>query len=94
MAVNDRVALGALRTLRQAGLRCPQDVSLTGYNETHPLDLIDPPLASVAIDLEGIGAMAADRLLARIETPDLPRKVERILPSLSLRASLGTPTAP
>ncbi|MAX74397.1 MAG: LacI family transcriptional regulator [Nioella sp.] len=94
MAVNDRVALGALRTLRQAGLRCPQDVSLTGYNETHPLDLIDPPLASVAIDLEGIGAMAADRLLARIETPDLPRKVERILPRLSLRASLGTPTAP
>jgi len=89
MAVNDRVALGALRTLRKAGLHCPQDVSLTGYNETHPLDLIDPPLTSVAIDLDRVGAMAADRLLALIETPGLPRTVDRIMPELRLRASLA-----
>ena len=89
MAVNDRVALGALRALRRAGLRCPRDVSLTGYNETHPLDLIDPPLTSVAIDLDRVGAMAADRLLALIDNPALPRGIDRIAPELRLRASLA-----
>lgn len=93
MAVNDRVALGALRALRKNGLRCPEDVSLTGYNETHPLDLIDPPLASVAIDLDSVGALAADRLLALIENPELPKIVDRIVPELRLRASLGPPAA-
>lgn len=89
MAVNDRVALGALRALRKTGLRCPHDVSLTGYNETHPLDLIDPPLTSVAIDLDRVGAMAADRLLALIDNPALPREVDRIMPELRLRASMA-----
>lgn len=94
MAVNDRVALGALRAIRDAGLSCPDAICLTGYNESHPLDLIDPPLTSVAIDLGRVGMLAAERLLGMIEDPLTPRTVERITPEIRQRASLAPPVRP
>lgn len=93
MAVNDRVALGALRELRDMGLSCPQDVALTGYNESHPLDLIDPPLTSVAIDQHAIGQIAAKEILGLVQNPEAQNGIIRLKPKLCLRRSHLLPGA-
>lgn len=65
LAGNDRLALGALRRLRAVGRRCPQDVSVTGYNDMPFLDMIPPRLTTVRIRQFDAGAAAA-RLLLRL----------------------------
>jgi LacI family transcriptional regulator len=75
VAGNDMIALGAIAALRRAGLRCPQDVSVTGHNDMPLVDSVDPPLTTVAIPQDEIGAAAARLLLERIESgaTDAPR---------------------
>ena len=47
IAINDLVALGALRQLRRMGLRVPQDVSLIGCDNQFFTSYMDPPLTTV-----------------------------------------------
>jgi LacI family transcriptional regulator len=89
IAVNDLVALGAVQACRDAGLDCPREISVTGYNDIPLLAMFDPPLASVAMDLTGIGAQAADLLLAHLADPALGPQLQIVPPVLRLRASLA-----
>ena len=54
-AHNDLMAMGALSALRDAGLRCPQDFSLVGYNNTLEMDLVDPAMTTVRYPSAEIG---------------------------------------
>ena len=47
VAYSDRVAMGACRALRQAGLRVPEDVSVVGWDNTPASGLFDPPLTTI-----------------------------------------------
>lgn len=89
IAVNDLVAIGALQACRTAGLRCPEDVSITGYNDIPLMDMLDPPLTTVAMDLPEIGARAAALLLAHLDNRAMPPHVEVVVPTLRLRGSLA-----
>ena len=63
LAANDRLALGAIRQLKAAGLVCPRDVSVTGYNDMPFLDMIEPALTTVRIEQFEAGRVAARLLL-------------------------------
>jgi LacI family transcriptional regulator len=63
VAGNDLIALGALDALRGAGVRCPEDVSLTGFNDMPFIDRLTPPLTTVRLPLEEMGRIAARVLL-------------------------------
>lgn len=91
IAVNDLVAIGALQACHAAGLRCPHDISITGYNDIPLLDMLDPPLTTVAMDLPDIGGRAASLLLAHLGDPHLPVHIDTVAPSLRLRGSLAPP---
>lgn len=65
-AGNDMIALGCLAALAAAGLSCPGDVSLTGHNDMPLVERLRPPLTTVAIPQDEIGAEAARLLLRRI----------------------------
>jgi LacI family transcriptional regulator len=93
IAVNDLVAIGAMQACRTAGLNCPSDISITGYNGIPLMDMIDPPLTTVAMDLPGIGMQAADLLLEHLGNPQMAVRVDVIAPVLRLRESLGPLTA-
>ena len=41
------MAIGAIDVLRQAGLRCPEDVSVVGYNDAPLSDHVTPPLTTI-----------------------------------------------
>jgi len=66
-AVNDMTAIGAMKVLKNNGLKIPRDVALVGFTETKIAELIDPPLTSVAQPTHEMGRTAAMLLLDQIE---------------------------
>ncbi|MEU1462017.1 LacI family DNA-binding transcriptional regulator [Streptomyces sp. NPDC005727] len=64
-AANDLTALGALRVLRERGLRVPEDVAVIGFDDVLPVaEECDPPLTTVRQDIEEMGRLMARLLLA------------------------------
>jgi DNA-binding LacI/PurR family transcriptional regulator len=78
-AASDLMAVGALRVLREAGLRVPDDVALVGFDDSPVCRHTDPRLTSVHQPVEGMGRVMADLLLARIAGQDVP--AETVLPT-------------
>ncbi|MEE6272476.1 LacI family DNA-binding transcriptional regulator [Georgenia sp. MJ206] len=54
-AANDLMAVGALRALRERGLRVPDDVAVVGYDDVPLAAESDPPLTTVRQPLEAMG---------------------------------------
>lgn len=61
-AVNDLVAVGALKALREQGLRVPEDVSVVGCDNIQFASYMDPPLATIRVPKAEMGRIAADML--------------------------------
>ncbi len=68
-AQNDRIAVGAIRALREAGLRVPEQVSVVGFDDMPLASYFDPPLTTVRQDIFYIGSEAARLLIQAIEQP-------------------------
>lgn len=75
---NDEMAIGAMKALREAGLRVPADVSLIGFDDLDHVRHLDPALTTVRVDKEMLGTIAVKRLLALMSSPD-PVSVSSIL---------------
>ncbi len=67
LAGNDLIALGCYDALRDAGLTCPGDVSIVGFNDMPFIDKMAPPLTTVRIRHYDIGAEAARVLLSEMD---------------------------
>jgi len=94
VAANDLLALGTYDTLSDRGLHCPDDVSVTGFNDMPFLDKISPPLTSINVPRYEIGAQGATLLLEALTAPQTyqPRSVQ--LPvQLVVRGSTRAPAA-
>jgi DNA-binding LacI/PurR family transcriptional regulator len=66
-AHNDRMAVGAISALREAGRRVPQDVSVIGFDDIPLASYFDPPLTTMRQDTWEIGEVAVRRLIAALE---------------------------
>lgn len=84
---NDLLAMGALRTLRLAGLRIPDDMAVVGYDDIAIVSMLAVPLTSVAQPTHTIGWTAAD-LLLRADADGEHRRVV-LQPELVVRESTG-----
>lgn len=62
MAINDLTAVGSLKGLLRAGLRVPQDISITGFDKTRLAEYSNPSITTVDIHREMLGQIAADAL--------------------------------
>jgi LacI family transcriptional regulator len=82
--------LGALRALRDAGIRVPDDMALAGYDDMPFAARTVPPLTTVRQPIQRAGVVAAETLFDLIENPGTqPRRI--ILPTeLVIRASTGS----
>jgi DNA-binding LacI/PurR family transcriptional regulator len=88
VAVNDRLAFGALQALRMRGVHVPDDVALVGFNNEPVCRLVTPPLTTVPLRMYERGRQAAQMLLALIEGEPVPEQVS--LPTrLIVRQSCG-----
>ncbi|MAT19241.1 MAG: LacI family transcriptional regulator [Leifsonia sp.] len=66
-AHNDLMALGAIRRLREEGLRVPEDVSVVGFDDVDVASLVSPGLTTVRKDLVETGRQAGKLLIAQLE---------------------------
>ncbi len=89
VAGNDLIALGAITALTEAGLRCPADVSIVGYNDLAFMDRINPPLTTISIPKHELGVHAARLLLERLRTPATPLHSIVLPVKLVVRGSTG-----
>jgi len=65
-AANDLMAMGAMMAVRELGLRCPEDVSIVGFDNLEIDEVLHPPLTTVQQPVYALGVTAAERLLQRI----------------------------
>ena len=91
LAANDLLALGCVDELQARGLACPDEISVTGYNDMPFVDRLDPPLTTLHIPREELGVQAANLLLERIRQPEAPIKQVRLEPRIVVRGSTAPP---
>lgn len=87
VAANDLIGIGALRAAEDLGLTVPDDISVTGIDNTELASVLRPGLTSVDLGAEERGRVAADLLLARISEPSRPAHTVAVAPSLVVRGS-------
>jgi len=90
-AHSDAMAIGAIAAARNAGLRCPKDVSIIGYNDAPLVDHLDPPLTTIRFPGDQIGRFAADLAIALVEEPPPVVASMSFPPELVIRSSTGPP---
>ncbi len=61
-AANDIIAIGACRALTEAGYRIPEDISVVGFDDMSLCELCTPPLTTIHVYNEQMGAVAVKRL--------------------------------
>jgi LacI family transcriptional regulator len=86
-AGNDMLALGCYAALDAAGLRCPDDMSVVGFNDMPFIDLLKPPLTTVRFPHYQVGTEAAQLLLERIGGNNGPVKILYLAPEFITRGS-------
>jgi LacI family transcriptional regulator len=69
---NDTSAIGAIRAIEDAGLNCPRDISVIGFDDIIVAEYFNPRLTTVRQPLHKMGTEAARLLIQRIQSPDLP----------------------
>jgi LacI family transcriptional regulator len=72
----DTLAIGALCACHALGTRVPEDVSVAGYSDLEIVSQLDPPLSTVHIPVDQMGARVADFLVDRIGGKPGPMKIE------------------
>jgi DNA-binding LacI/PurR family transcriptional regulator len=84
-ASSDLIALGAIRALRRAGMRVPEDVSVVGYDDMLLSRLSTPALSTIKQDTYKAGRL----LVARVLDADGDHRPERLSTDLIVRESCG-----
>jgi DNA-binding LacI/PurR family transcriptional regulator len=90
ICVNDIMAVGAMRELRERGLRVPEDISVTGFDNVKLSEFCYPALTTVHIPRERIGHIICDCLLPKPDQ-EAPLAEQEIVidPEFVLRESTG-----
>jgi len=69
-ACNNRMTMGLMRALRHLGLRCPQDVSVVGFDDFEWSELFNPRLTTVVQPSHQMGEVAAEMLIQTLMGSD------------------------
>ena len=94
MAASDEIAVGVLATAHALGIRVPEDLSVTGFDDTPQAAWTTPPLTTVYQHLEGMGAMAIQTILVMAEGRSPSSRHVELATSLTVRDSTAAaPTA-
>ncbi|WP_084626499.1 LacI family DNA-binding transcriptional regulator [Demequina aurantiaca] len=86
---NDQMALGAMASLRAAGVGVPSDISVTGFDDVEESPYYSPALTTARIDFDQQGRYLFMRTLAQIEGGEHPDESVFLSPRLVVRESTG-----
>jgi len=88
-AMSDEMAMGAMKAVRDAGLRCSEDVSIIGIDDHDLADFAG--LTTIRQHVVDHGAVAARLLLRRLAEPEAPTEVHLAETTLVVRNTTGPP---
>lgn len=89
---NSLLTAGALKAIRQRGLRIPDDVALVGFDETTWSEMVEPPITLIAQPTYEIGHTATELLIQRIASPKRPTRRITLKGKLKIRGSSLRPS--
>jgi DNA-binding LacI/PurR family transcriptional regulator len=88
--LNDLLAIGAVRTLADAGLRVPEDIAVVGFDDIEESRYAVPTLTTVAPDKPAIARHAVELLARRLQAePAGPAEEVTVAHTLRVRESSG-----
>lgn len=85
IATSDIEAIGAMRGLREVGLRIPEDIAVMGFDDVAESSFTCPPLSTVRQPLERIAASALEAVVALADD----NRTVLLTPTLAIRDSCG-----
>jgi LacI family transcriptional regulator len=98
VCANDLIALGAIRCLKEKGVRVPEDIAVTGFDDIGFASICEPGVTTVRQPVASIGGRAVDLLVRRLSKARAKPTYERIKPELVIRGSttirIQSPGAP
>jgi LacI family transcriptional regulator len=87
VTANDLIAIGCYDVMAEQGMRCPEDLSITGYNDIPLLDKLRPPLTTVRLAHYELGVIAAGLLLEPSGETGQSARTVLVEPTLVVRGS-------
>ena len=92
-AHSDLIALGAIRELRDAGVRLPDDISVVGYDDLPVAGYVEPALTTMHQPMGEVGARAAGIVLDQIGGGVAPAPEAHLLPAVLVARESVRPRA-
>ncbi|MGJ8569646.1 MAG: LacI family DNA-binding transcriptional regulator [Hoeflea sp.] len=92
MCGNDVLAVGAMQKARELGLRVPEDVSITGFDDIDLASVVAPKLTTVRVPHRRMGEAAAEMLIKLMDKRPVERQIA-IPTAIVERGTLGPPPA-
>ncbi len=86
-AHNDMMAIGVIKEFQRAGMNCPSDFSIVGYNDSPLTDRLSPPLSTIRLPGGEVGHIAAEELLSQLRGVRASTRTYRLTPELIIRES-------
>jgi LacI family transcriptional regulator len=86
---SDVSAVGAIRAIQEAGLRCPEDVAVTGFDDAEWAAQLTPGLTTIRQPSKEMGRAAIESVVAMIEDPNLDPPTVMLPGELVVRESCG-----
>lgn len=89
VCANDQTAATLIRTLSQTGVRVPDDVRVTGFDDVRYATLISTPLTTIHQPCRDLAEVAYRAMAERIAEPTIPPRTITVAPRLIVRESCG-----
>lgn len=80
LALDDMLAIAAMRTVKQHGYRVPEDIALVGFNDSPLCEYVEPRLTSVSVEIRALARAATEMLIGLVEGQELTAK-RQIVPA-------------
>lgn len=88
-SASDTMAIGALRAIKEKGLRVPEDIALVGFDDLSPALYADPPLTTIRQPVMRFGYAAVEMLMQCINGDPTPPSSRILDVELIIRDSCG-----
>ena len=86
---NDYIAAGVIQAIRESGLRVPEDISVTGYDDITLTSILEPALTTVALPTFNLGMKSAEMMQRRLDQKSFENEAVVLPCSMVLRGSTG-----
>ena len=86
--LSNTITLGALKAIREASLKIPEDISLLSFDNYSYMDFMEPPITRISQPTEDMGKLATKILFDRIDSVPNNTSQLKLSPSLIAKESV------